>query len=993
MAQFLFAFTFLSAADAQISKYEGRPIADIQFSPEHRLHPDDLAGALPSLRKGGPLRARDVASAIDGLFATGMFEDIIVEAEPAGDGVLVRFRTKSAWFVGGVTMHGKLVTPPNRGQVVNAAQLSLGTPFRDEDLDRAKDAVKQLFVSNGLYDVEINPRVERRDDTQEVFIIMDVKEGKRARYSEPRIHGERLLSDNTIIKATGWRLPLIHSWRRVTEATTRKGVQGVLGRYRKDDRLKAEAELQKMEYDEKTHKVKPILEINAGPKVKIEAVEAKVSKRVMKRYVPVYQEGAVDNDLLTEGKRNLRDYFQSQGYYDVDVDFRVLPAENNVERIEYAISRGPRSKLERVTLAGNNYFSTTDIRERMFLQPASLRLRHGRYSEAFRLKDEENIANLYRSNGFRDVKVASSVERDYKGKPGQLAVTVTVEEGPQWFVDKLTVEGMTQLEQKEVAPLFASIEGQPFSEVNLASDRNEVLSAYFRLGFPEATFRATWVQSTVPNRINVVYTVNEAQRKYVREVVTTGLKSTRRSIIEKNMTLRAGDPLSPIRQVDIQKRFYDLGIFARVDTAIENAEGNTNHKYVLYNFEEANRYTVNMGLGAQLGRFGTPSRTSVASPGGTTGFSPSASVDVSRINFLGLGHVITLRSLYSSIEKRGSLSYLAPRFRNVDGRNVTFTALYDNTLNVQTFASRREEASVQMSQQFSKWSTGLFRLAYRRVSVTNVIIPVLLVPQFLQPARIGIVSANFAQDHRDNPADPHRGMYNTFDIGLSAKFFGSQRSFARALARNATYHKLTRTVVLARQTQFGIITPFAAPPGVTAQQSVPLPERFFGGGADSLRAFPFNQAGPRDTGTQLVASGPSSQPTGFPLGGNALFVNNVELRFPAIGDNIQGVLFHDMGNVYSSIGNMSLRFRQRDLRDFDYTVQAAGIGVRYRTPVGPIRVDFAYSINPPSYIGFSGTPAQLLQCNPELSKLPGFCQGTRRRTSHFQFFFSIGQTF
>jgi outer membrane protein assembly factor BamA len=272
---------------------------------------------------------------------------------------------------------------------------------------------------------------------------------------------------------------------------------------------------------------------------------------------------------------------------------------------------------------------------------------------------------------------------------------------------------------------------------------------------------------------------------------------------------------------------------------------------------------------------------------------------------------------------------------------------------------------------------------------------VLLIPQLVQPVRIGIFTGNLVQDRRNNPANPSRGMYNTVDLGIAVKALGSQRSFGRVLARNATYYKLTQSLILARQTQFGIIAPFAAPSGITEQESVPLPERFFGGGGDSLRAFPYNQAGPRDTGAAVIPGGPASQPTGFPLGGNALFVNNIELRFPLIGENIQGVFFHDMGNVYSSIGNMSFAFHQRNLQDFDYAVHAVGFGIRYRTPVGPIRGDLAYSINPPAYDGFGGTPEQLLQCNPNLpaSSLPSYCQPSRQSISHFQFFFSIGQTF
>jgi outer membrane protein insertion porin family len=102
-----------------------------------------------------------------------------------------------------------------------------------------------------------------------------------------------------------------------------------------------------------------------------------------------------------------------------------------------------------------------------------------------------------------------------------------------------------------------------------------------------------------------------------------------------------------------------------------------------------------------------------------------------------------------------------------------------------------------------------------------------------------------------------------------------------------------------------------------------------------------------------------------------------------------------MGNVYRSFSSVSFRFHQNNLQDFDYAVHAAGFGVRYRTPVGPVRLDLAYSINPPSYNGFGGTPAQLLQCNPNANPAtqPSYCTPSVQNTSHFQFFFSLGQTF
>jgi outer membrane protein insertion porin family len=982
-----------SPAAAQPSAYEGKPIISIQFPNGQPLDPDDLARVQP-LKPGQPLHSDEVAHAIDGLFSTGRFSDIVVEAQPSGDGVIVRFVTTNAWFLGGVTVEGKLIESPNRAQVEGAGQFSLGTPFHDTDVKTAVDSIQRLFDSNGLYEAQITPSVERDNDSQLVFLTFRVRKGQRAKYEAPAITGATKLSDATILRATGWRLPIINWWRHVSSSRTRGGVQGVLNKYGKQDRLLAHVELKKLDYDAQRRRVRPNLDIDAGPKVKVSSVETKVSQRVLKRYVPVFQEHAVDDDLLNTGKLDLREYFQSQGYYDATVDFRVQPVQNDIETIQYAISRGMRYKLVRVTITGNHYFDTESIRERMFMQPAGfLILRHGRYSEAFRRKDEENVTNLYSSNGFRETKVTSSVAPETRGKPGNITVTLHIDEGEQWFVDDFAIHGVTQFKLADL-PDPASAVGQPFSEVNLANDRDAILTYYYTRGFPKADFKAAWEQIS-PGHARVVYTITEGYREFVRNVLISGLRTTRQSLVKPKITLQPGDPLSPVAQTNIQKSLYDLGVFAAVETAIENPDGETNRKNVIYHFEEANRYTITIGFGAQLAQFSTPNSNSLAAPGGTFGFSPLGSLSVSRLNFLGLGHTVTFQGVYSSIEKRAALTYLQPNLGNVESRNLTYSLLYDNTLDIRTFAAKREEASVQLSQKFAKGLTGLIQFSFRQVSVSDVIIPVLLIPQFLEAVRIGMLSVNLVQDRRDNPTNPRHGMYNSVNLGLSAKYFGSQRSFGRALLRNATYYSLGKNWVLARQTQFGLIVPYAAPAGIDAQESVPLPERFYAGGADSLRAFPFNQAGPRDTGAPLVPGGPSSEPTGFPLGGNALFINNVELRFPLIGQNIQGVLFHDMGNVYSSLSDLSFRFHQNNPQDFNYMVQAVGFGIRYRTPVGPVRADLAYSINPPAYIGFSGTPSELLNCNPSkpLSQLPGYCTPSPQSISHYQFFFSIGQTF
>jgi outer membrane protein insertion porin family len=118
-------------------------------------------------------------------------------------------------------------------------------------------------------------------------------------------------------------------------------------------------------------------------------------------------------------------------------------------------------------------------------------------------------------------------------------------------------------------------------------------------------------------------------------------------------------------------------------------------------------------------------------------------------------------------------------------------------------------------------------------------------------------------------------------------------------------------------------------------------------------------------------------------------MNTVELRFPLIGDNLGGVLFNDLGNVYSAVNKISLQFRQPNLQDFDYAVQGFGFGLRYRTPLGPVRVDFSLSPNSPRFFGCEGSINQLYQCGVKGSSVPT----TVQRINVFQFHFSLGQAF
>jgi outer membrane protein assembly factor BamA len=454
---------------------------------------------------------------------------------------------------------------------------------------------------------------------------------------------------------------------------------------------------------------------------------------------------------------------------------------------------------------------------------------------------------------------------------------------------------------------------------------------------------------------------------FARGVLVNGLHTTRPSLVNRRLTIHPGDPLSQSAIVETQRRLYDLGIFSTVEVAVQNPEGTERSKYVVLQADEAHRYTLDLGFGAEVGRFGG-SETSFDAPAGTPGFSPRALIGISRLNMFGLGHTASVTGRISTIQQRVLASYLAPQFQGHDNLSLSFSELYDRSSDIRTFTSQRFEGSIQLSQKLSRSSLLEYRVAIRQVSIDTGTLKIspALIPIYSVPVRTTIVSATWIQDRRDDPLESTRGVYNTVDFGVAPHIITSGTYYTRLVVKNSTYHQVARDIILARTISFGWLHNLSSNP-------VPLPERFFAGGNTTDRGFPENQAGPRDP------------ITGFPLGGDAFLFFGTELRFPLVGKTLGGVLFHDMGNVYDNLSDVSFRFKQRDRQDFDYMVHSVGFGLRYRTPIGPVRVDLGYSPNAPRFTGYTGTLTDLINGALQLT--------VPQRVSPFQFFFSLGQTF
>jgi len=997
--------------------YEGKTVSSIEL-PGVAIRDREHLLNLLAQKTGERLERDRVRDSIRTLYGTGRFADIQAEARPSGDGVVLTFTTSPNFFVGAVQVEGA-PNRPNKNQIINAAKFQLGERYSRERLDRAIQNIQQLMQEDGYYRARVTAESTSNADTQQLDILIHVTPGAQARVGQVNATGSSGLS-----AAQVQEIAHLTPGDRLTSTRVGGSLQRLRKKFQKQNRALAQVSIAQQEYHEERNAVDFTFQIDPGPVVRIFARGYRISRGVLKKEIPVYEENAVDDDLLNEGKRNLLDYLQTRGHFDAKVDIQK-ESDPKTLRVIYQIDPGPIHKLVLVEITGNKEFlDTAKLKSYLQIQPSTRFLTHGRYSASLLKSDVGTLQGLYRSNGFRQVKIDTKVEDNYEGSDNKLAVHIKIDEGPRTQVGELHIAGNQKISAKEIADLELSTQpNQPYSEQNLADDRERILSYYFNNGFPNATLDITTNPSTTQaNREDVTFTLQEGEHFTIDQVMVAGTEHTRDFVVQREIQVKSGESLSQQGLLDTQTRLYNLGIFGQVDAAVQNPEGTDPQKNVLIQLEEAKRYTFTYDGGLE---FQTGQRT------GTAGVSPRVGFDVTRLNVWGKNQTLTFQSHVGRLQQRGLISYTIPKLFDSDKWKLIYTIFYDNSLDVSTFTSQRLEGKIDLRQQIGSAGTEpgthpgpssiTYRFDFRRVRASNFAdgFSAGEITLLSLPARVGGPGFTFIRDKRDNPLESTKGNYFTLDGYTAAGFLGSEADFGRLLAQNSTYHafggkgKAGRQFVFARSTTIGIQQPFhntrVRPPGACVTDPntnesfcegialIPLPEQFFAGGGNSHRGFGLNQAGPRD---------PSS---GFPVGGTAEFVNNLELRFPQVslpylGEGFGFAIFHDMGNVFTSQHDMLkglLRwhqpnpsqclpvgttpnscFNQFNESGYDYTSHALGMGLRYKTPIGPLRFDFGYNLNPTSY--FQGI------FDPTTKALTGY---ETRRQRRLNVFFSIGQPF
>lgn len=955
--------------------YEGQPVVSIHLvaAPSVKLRALRRLVKLQTHQPYSEAKARASASALQ---AVGHFERVDLQITPEANGLRVTFLLQPVYFLGIISFSNPVgrFDYARLREVVNYPD---ETPYEPERGLEGADRLKGFFVNEGYFQAQIREHAEFDPAHKLANLEYDITPGEHARFGDIGISGpppaeqKRLLGSLHSIRARlrGARIKRGKTFRpqRVSRATQQ--IQWYLGKH---EWLAAHVAIEKPQYNPETNRVPVHFHITLGPKVRIRVTGARVHRKTLRKLVPVYEEQAFDRELVAEGGRAIAAYLQSKGYFDAKVTPKIVRNPSAI-LLTYLVERGPRHRVVAIHYSGNRHIDEDKLDTAVEIKTAHFFSR-GKYSQTLANKSINNLKNFYHNVGFESVDVKSSVaDRD-----SRLYVTFKIKEGQRTTVQAIKVTGLETQKLDKLAPGGLQLRaGQPFSPAAAARDRNRIIASYLNLGYPQATLQAT--ASPLPNNplhVNVIYSVHEGPQVSAREVLILGAHHTKPAFIRKSTKIKTGSPLSQHALLQAESTLYGLGIFdwaivspghpalgrAQADSSTatpdptdpagEPQADQQNHDRqsadVLVKVHESKRNSLTYGVGflvtPRTGQISTgivqlPGLPAVGLPSTfkpiqKSLISPEGSVTYSRRNMRGRNETASVSTVVSRLDQRLTFTYADPQFRNSIWSSL-FSFSAERTTQNPLFAARLGQVSLQFARPLNSAQTERLELRYsfERTSLTNLLIKGFVPPED-QSILTSTLSASFIHDTRDDPLDAHRGVFETVDIGLTPTVLGSTDSFARIFGQAAYYHQMKPWLVWANRVEAGIVGAFAG-------SHVPLSERFFTGGADSLRGFPINGAGPQTTGVLCTNANDPSSCTAkvlLPTGGPQLFILNSEGRFPMpLMKNLGGVIFYDGGNVFDHIGFGHF---------FSRYSNSLGFGLRYKTPVGPIRVDIGRNLNP-----------------------------------------------
>jgi outer membrane protein insertion porin family len=654
--------------------------------------------------------------------------------------------------------------------------------------------------------------------------------------------------------------------------------------------------------------------------------------------------------------QKIRDMYAEKGFFLADVKSEIVPQKNNEVLVRFTINEQSQVSVKRITFIGNHTITDEELREVMFTGNSGFFAfgSGGPYRQDAFERDIAVISALYYDRGYLTVSISTPRVMLTPDKSG-IEVSITINEGPRYRIRQLRVyeRGPNGQEvepidgRRALAAMVRADPGDYFNRAELLEDLQSIRTLYRDHGYANVEANPQTRLDQERHEVDIVVPIERGPLVYFERIEFRGNSKTRDKVIRREMEVTEGELFHETRLEESRQRITALGFFERVDISTE--EGSAPDK-VQVNIEVTERPTGTFQVGA--------------------GFSSIenfiATAQVQQANLFGYGQSLSLQAQVSGLRQLVNVRFFEPYFldskfsASVDlfdqlrifndfsqssrGGSLTFGyPLVEPELTASmTYTGELDEVSTQTQSTFLGTSSAVS--VFTRLPLAN-----LFSDGFTSSMRPALT-----YDTRDNRLFPTAGLYLRGSTELASSTLASDNEFIRHRFVGRFYYPLTTGLVLKLNTEGGHVTS-------PSEEGVPIFARFFLGGILDVRGYRFRTIGPRIPLPNNTD--PNSAPirNGANIGGNLMYFQNLELEFPILDKvGIRGVLFTDAGNawnlegVYCDATQGNVRFDAVSpcfdgLSSLANLRTSYGFGIRWFSPLGPLRFEWGFPFDPLPY--------------------------------------------
>ncbi len=621
----------------------------------------------------------------------------------------------------------------------------------------------------------------------------------------------------------------------------------------------------------------------------------------------------VDPKRVRDDVEAVKKIYEKKGFSGASVDSALdTNPDTNQAVLKILINEGSKVRIRSIKVEGNKSVGGGEITGRMKTKTASFfgLFRSGFLKEEEMEEDIERVKALYDEKGFSDVDVRTETEVIAGNADGDINLKVIINEGRKYLVGDIQVKGNSILKTDEILKALKMTKLKPFSRRNLRLDVSGIQDLYFEKGYLSAQIRSESVYNETTQNVDLIYSITENELVYVDKVRVQGNTKTKDIVIRRELRAYPGESFSGAKLKRSKERLYNLGFFEDVRFDTENGSL-PNSRDLVISVKEAKTGEFSFGGG-------------YSSVDSVLGFAQIRQKNFDWQNwktFTGAGQDFGIRFELGSVRQNAELSFTEPWFF---GHPYSFgfdlyRKEYDRSGSSGYFFNQRKTGGdIRFGKEFTEYDKGLLMYRLEEVKISDI--PTDASQALKDELGTNITSSlalTLTHDERDNIFAPTTGYMASATGELAGGVLGGDKDFWKLSAVASRYLKHWDELVLEVKGRAGIADSYSDSP------KVPIYERYFAGGASTIRGYRERRVGPRDPGNKE------------PIGGDSFWIINLEETFPIYPDLIKGAVFFDTGSVDEKVG------------DFASTgpFSGAGAGVRIKTPIGPMKLDMGYPLD------------------------------------------------